>query len=99
MTLSIMTLIIMAFDAECCYTDSHLCSVAFMLSVASKITSYDACHYAECRYAEYRYAECRGAVFGTDIRFKLSHYFACRSGASPSGAPCIAQYEMLDHRH
>ncbi len=32
-----MTLIIMALDAEYCYADCHLCCVAFMLHVASKL--------------------------------------------------------------
>ncbi len=27
----------MALDAESCYADSHLCRIAFMLSVASKL--------------------------------------------------------------
>ncbi len=28
---------VMALDAECCYADGHLWSVAFMLSVTSKV--------------------------------------------------------------
>jgi hypothetical protein len=32
-----MTLVMMALDAECCYAYCHLCCVAFMLSVASKL--------------------------------------------------------------
>jgi hypothetical protein len=32
-----MIFIMMAFDAECHYAECHLCCVAFMLSVASKL--------------------------------------------------------------
>jgi hypothetical protein len=32
-----MTLILLALDAECSYADCHLCCVAFILSVASKL--------------------------------------------------------------
>jgi hypothetical protein len=41
MTLSITTLIIMALDAEYCYADCYLCSMAFVLSVTSKLYMHD----------------------------------------------------------